>query len=107
MGMLGAPKGRHTWVSTCVSPAGLWFAWSRRPNRFTVGYDLSSLTGLGVIEKVTSRLDTEVTFGCGSAALCVNQGLPPEITPGHSDRGSSPCSKPPQSLARTFAASRC
>ena len=99
---LEVPEGQHN-----VAPTGLWFAWSRRSHRFTVGYELSSLTGLGVIEKVTCRLDIEVTFGCGSVAPCVNRGLPPEIRQGRSDRGSSPCSRPPQSLARTFAERHC
>ncbi len=43
---------------------------SRRvPHRFTVGYDLSSLTGLAKGTRAICSLAIQVAFGCGSAAL--------------------------------------
>jgi hypothetical protein len=40
------------------------------PHRFTVGYDLPSLTGLVMNAKVPRRLATEVAIGFGSPAPC-------------------------------------
>ena len=55
-GDVWSPAGRHKWESTCAAPPGLWFVPSRQSHRFTMGYDLSSLTGLAVRAEGTRRL---------------------------------------------------